>query len=140
MTATNSTGDDAVDHLGVLHVCDSRSVEREHQHIAARRDGAAAEHDDPVDHLLAGVEAVGGRMIMPDHAAAALEPLDIDRVGNVAADHIRKDQHDAEREREAQIVVGVLRPFRPRGEGLGPDQRQQQRLAERDVEPGERRA
>ena len=52
--------------------------------------------------------------------------------------HIRKISDDPDGEREAQIVVSVFRPLRPVGEGLGADQRQQQRTSEGDVEPGER--
>ena len=77
-------------------------------------------------------------MVVPDHAAAALQPLEIDALRDVAADPHQEDQHDAEGEREAQIIVRVFRPFRPGGEGLRAHQRQQQRPAEGDVEPGQR--
>ena len=92
MTATNSTRDDAVDDLRHLHVGDVGPVEREHQEIAARRDRAAAEHDDPIDHLLAGIEAIGGRMLVADDAAAFLEPLDVDPVRDVPGDPHQEDQ------------------------------------------------
>jgi hypothetical protein len=60
------------------------------QHVAAHRGGASTQHDDPVDELLAGVEAVGWRMIVPNHAAAALQPLDIDPRRRLSPSHIRK--------------------------------------------------
>ena len=88
--------------------------------IAGDRDRAAAEHDDPVDRLLPGIEAIGRRMIVADDAAAALEPFDVDPVRDVAGDPHQEDQHDAEREGEAQIVVRVLRPLRPGREASGP--------------------
>ncbi len=69
----------------------------------------AAEHDDPVDHLLAAIEAIGRRMLVADDAAAALEPFDIHPVRDVAADPHQEDQHHADGEREAEIVVRVFR-------------------------------
>ena len=109
----NSTATTACTICGDLHAVDVGAVEREHQQIAGDGDRAAAEHDDPVDRLLAGVEAVGRRMIVADDAAAALEPFDVDLVRDIAGDPHQEDQHDAEGEREAQIVVRVLRPLRP---------------------------
>ena len=76
-------------------------------------------------------------MIVPDNAAAALEPFDVEPVREIAADPHQEHQHDAEGEGEAQIVMRVFRPLRPVGERSGPHQRQQQRLAEGDVEPGD---
>ena len=114
MAATNSTATIAVDDLGELHARDVGAVEREHQQIAGDRHRAAAEHDDPVDQLLAGVEAVGRRMIVADDAAAALDPFDIDPVRDIAGDPHQEDQHHADGEREAQIVVRVLRPIATR--------------------------
>ena len=105
--------DDAVDDLRDLHAGDVGAVEREHQHIAGCGHSAAAEHDDPVDRLLAGVEAIGRRMLVADDAAASLEPFDVDLVRNIPGDPHQEDQHDAEREREAQIIVRVFRPLRP---------------------------
>jgi hypothetical protein len=63
---------DAVDDLGNLHARDVGAIEREHQDVAAHRDRAAAEHNDPVDHLLAGVEAARRRVPAADDAAAGL--------------------------------------------------------------------
>ena len=68
--------------------------------VAAMVD-AATKHNDPVDHLLASVEAIRGRVIAADKATAALRPLDIDLVRNVAGDPHQKDQDDANREWEA---------------------------------------
>src|SRR5262249_28353574 len=99
---------------------------------------AAAEHDDPVDHLLAGVEAVGERVRVADDAAALLQPFDVDAVGNVPGDPHQEDQHHAEREREADVVMGVFRPLRPGGERLRAQPGQQQLLAEGDVKAGQR--
>src|SRR5712692_623133 len=93
-------GNDTVDHLGVLHRLNRRSVEWEYQHIATHRDRGSTQHHDPIDELLAAVEAVSRRMVMPDHAAAALEPLDVDAVWDVAGDPHEEDQDDAEGERE----------------------------------------
>ena len=77
-------------------------------------------------------------MLVADDAAAFLQPFDVDAVRDVPGDPHQEDQHHAEREREAQVVVRVLRPLRPGGERLRPDQRQQQRPAEGDVEAGKR--
>jgi len=49
-------GDRAVDHFGGLHVADIRSVECEHEDMAADYHRRAAEHLDPIDGLLSGVE------------------------------------------------------------------------------------
>ncbi len=73
--------------------CDAGAVEREHQQIARDGDSGAADHDDPVDHLLAAVEAIGRRMVVPDDAAATLDPFDIDLVRDVAGDPDQED-HD----------------------------------------------
>ena len=70
-------------------------------------------------------------MIIPDDAAPAFEPLDVDPVRNVAGDPHEEDQDDAEREREAEIVVRVFRPCGPGGEGLGAHQRKQQAVCRR---------
>ncbi len=77
-------------------------------------------------------------MVVADNAAAALEPFDVDFVRNIAADPHQEDENDAEGEREAQIVMPESRQLRPGGEGFRPDQRQQQRPPERDVEPRDR--
>ena len=75
---------------------------------------------------------------MADDAAAFLEPLHVHPVRDVPADPHQEDHEHTEREREAQVVVRVLRPLRPVGEGFGADERQQQRLAEGDIEAGQR--
>ena len=93
--------DSAVDDLRKLHSGNICRVEREHQEITADRRRAATKHNDPVDHLLASVEAIRGRVIAADKATAALRPLDIDLVRNVAGDPHQKDQDDANREWEA---------------------------------------
>src|SRR5437868_2250155 len=79
-------GNDTVDHLGLLHRLDGRPVEREDQHIAAYRDSASAQNDDPIDDLLAAVKAVSRRMVVSEHAATALEPFDVDPLRYIAAD------------------------------------------------------
>src|SRR6266849_5811382 len=84
-------GNDAMDHLGILHRLNRRSVEQKYHDIAADGHRAAAQHHDPVDQLLAGVETVGRRMVVPDHATAALKPFDIDAVGDIAGDPHEKD-------------------------------------------------
>src|SRR5262245_29579720 len=127
---------DAVDDLGQLHVRDVSAVEREHQEIAAYCHRGAAEHHDPIDHLLTRIKTIGRRMLVADHAAAFLQPFDIDPVRNVPGYPHQEDYKHADREREAQVVVGVFRPLRPGGERLRPDEGQQQRFAERDVESG----
>ena len=128
--------DDAVDDFGYLHAGNSCSVEREHQYIAAHSDRSAAEHYDPIDHFLTGVEAIGRRMLVPDDTAALPEPFDINPGRHIPADPHQEDHEYTEREREAEIIVRVLRPLGPGGEGIRPDEGQQQRLPERDVEAG----
>jgi len=113
IAATKQYRDDRVHGLGKLHALDVGRIEREHQQVAADRHGGAAEHDDPVDQLLAGVEAIGRRMVVADDAATALEPFDIDLVRDVAGDPHQEDAEHADREREAEIIVRVLRPLEP---------------------------
>ena len=96
-----------------LHSLDPGCIEREYQEVARSPPTPAADHDDPVDHFLAGVEPIGRRMIIADDAAAALDPFHVDPVRNIAGDPHQQDQHDADGEGEAQIVVGVFRPLRP---------------------------
>ena len=98
---------------------------------------AAAQHDHPVDRLLAGIEAPRRRMIVADDAAAFLDPPEVDSGREVPRDPHQEHQHHAEREREAQVVVRVLRPLRPGRERLRPEQRRQQLPAEGDVETRE---
>src|SRR5271169_1395805 len=74
------------------------TVERKYQQIAADRDCASAEHDDPIDELLATVETVCRRTVTSDDTSAALEPFDVDPVRDVAGDPHEEDQDDAERE------------------------------------------
>ena len=96
MAATNSTATMRVNHLGKLHAGDVGRIEREHQQIAGDGDSVAADHDDPVDHLLAGVEAIGRRMVVADDAAAALEPFDVDLVRDIAGDPHQEDAEHAD--------------------------------------------
>src|SRR5262244_2888937 len=81
----------AMDHLDDLHAGDVGDVKWKHQQIAGGRHDAAAEHDDPVDHLLAGIEPVGRRMFMPDNATAFLKPLDVHAIGNIAGKPHQED-------------------------------------------------
>src|SRR5215472_11117402 len=104
--------DDTVDDLGILHRLDRCSVEREDQHITADRHRYATEHHNPIDQLLASVETLGRRMVLPDNTAATPQPFDIDPVRNIAAEPHQEDQDDAERERETKVIMGILRPFR----------------------------
>src|ERR1041385_7847241 len=101
-------GDDSMGDLGSLHVGNVCAIEGEHQHIATDRYRSAAENDDPVNHLLPGVEAVGRRVIMPDNAAAALQPFHIDPIGDIPCDPHDKNQEHSDREREAEIVMGIF--------------------------------
>ncbi len=131
--------DRAVHDLRDLHIRDvGAAVEGEHQHVAARRHKAAAEHYDPIDRLLAGIEAIGMGVTVADDATTFLHPLHVDLVGNVACDPHEEDQHHAQREGEAQEVVRILRPLRPGRKGVGTKQRDQQRPAEGDVEASQR--
>ncbi len=131
--------DHAVEDLGQLHVADAHAViEREHQHVAGNDHRRAAEHDEPVEQLLAGVELVRGRFdVALAHAAAGLEPFDVGRGREVLPDPNQEHQHHADGEGEAEIVMRVLCPFRPGAEGLRTHPRQQQRTAEGDVEAGD---
>src|SRR5205085_11563130 len=72
--------------LGELHPFDSRQIEWEHQLITCTRNGRAADHDDPVDRLLAGIEAIGERLIVTADTSASLEPIDIDPIRDDAGD------------------------------------------------------
>src|SRR5207249_4693603 len=96
-------GDDGMDNFRDLHAVNVRSVERQHQDVTADCDGAAAQDHDPVDQLLTGVEAIGGRVVVPNHAAAALQPIDIDGVWDVAGDPHQTNQDHAKRERKGEI-------------------------------------
>src|SRR5262249_41112994 len=74
---------DAVDDLGQLHAGNVGAVEREHEEITCDRQNASGNDLRPVDHLLAGIEAVSRGTLMADNAAAFLEPLHIDSVRHV---------------------------------------------------------
>src|SRR5215472_14664741 len=124
----------AVDDLGHLHVGDVGPVEREHENVTGCRDGGAAEHDDPIDHLLSGIEPIGGRMVVADDAATALQPPDVDPVRDIPCDPHQENREYPEREREAQIIVRVFCPLRPGVEGVRAHQREQQGFTEGDVE------
>ena len=127
--------DNRMDDLGDLHPLDSRRIEGEQEEITGRRGSAAADHDDPINHFLAGVEPIGGRMIVSDNTATTLDPFNIDAVGNIAADPHKENQHNTDCEGKAEIVVRVLGHFRPGRECLRTDKRQKQRLAEGNIEP-----
>ena len=73
-------------------------------------------------------------MIVTYDTATALEPIDIHLVRDVASDPHQEDQHDADGEREAQIVMRIFCPLRPFGKRLVADQRQEQWTAECDVQ------
>jgi len=93
--------DDSMRDLGGLHTGDVRAIKGKHQHVATGRYSSAAENDDPVNHLLPGVEPVGRRVIMTDNAAAALQPFHIDPIGDISCDPHEKNQEHADCEREA---------------------------------------
>src|SRR6476661_3460259 len=84
--------DNRMDNLGDLHPLDSRRIEGEQEEITGRRGSAAADHDDPINHLLAGVEPIRGRMIVSDNATTTLDPFNINAVGNIAADPHEENQ------------------------------------------------
>src|SRR5215467_8934561 len=132
-------GDDAVNYLRKLHVGNRRPIEWKHQHIAADSDGSTADHNDPEDRLLPGIKAISRRMVFADNAAAALEPLDVDVIRNIAGQPHEKDQHDAERKGETKIVMSIFGGKRPGRERARTDQRQQHVFAEGDVEARERK-
>ena len=71
---------------------------------------------------------------MADNAAAALEPLDIDTIGDVTSDPYHEDQNNAERKWKTQVIVRVLRPLGPGGKGFRVHEGQQQRPAKGDVQ------
>ncbi len=88
--------------------------------------------------LLAGVELVRrGVRVALAHAAARLEPLHVRRGREVLPDPHQEHQDDADGEGEAEIIMEVLRPFRPVAESLRRHQRQQQTAAEGDVKAGD---
>ena len=49
-------------------------------------------------------------MLVPDDAAAPLEPFDVDAVRDVAGDPHEEDQDHADGEREAEIIVQRICP------------------------------
>src|SRR4051812_47179696 len=77
-------------------------------------------------------------MVITNDAAAALEPFDVDAVRNISSEPHQKDQHDAERERKAQIVMYVFGPLRPGREGFTAKGPGEQRPTKGDVETGDR--
>ena len=113
-------------------------VEGEHQQIARHRHRGTAHHHHPVDEFLTRIEATGWGMLVADHSAALLDPLDVGFGRKIRGEPHQERQHHAEREWEAEIVVGVFRPLRQAGERFRTDQWQQQVLAESDVEARER--
>jgi len=81
--------DHGVNDMRELHALDAGQIERKHQLIAGRRHEAAPNHNDPVDNLLTGIEAVGRRVVMANHPATAFEPTST-LFGMLPAIHIRK--------------------------------------------------
>jgi hypothetical protein len=77
------------------------------------------------------------RVLMADHPAALLEPIDVGGGRKIIHNPHQRHEHDANREGEASVVMGVLRPLRPGAEGFRADQRQQELLAKGDVEAGD---
>src|ERR1700680_3628034 len=112
--------DRSVQDLRPLHHTDREpTVEREHKNVAGDRHGEAAEHYHPEHHLLAGIEAARRRMPIADDTAALFDPLDVDPLRDIVLYPEDEHQEHAEREREAQIVVGVLGGEREVGKGFG---------------------
>src|SRR6478735_6463512 len=89
-------GNNRVDDFSDLHAVNVRSIEREHQDIAADRHGTAAQHDDPVDRFLTCVEAERRRVVMPNHSTSAFEPINVYLVRNIAGDPHQKNEDDTE--------------------------------------------
>ena len=78
-----------------------------------------------------------GLVFLVEHAAALLHPFGVGRGREILAHPHQEHQHHADGEGEAEIVVRVLRPFRPGAERFRPHPRQQQAAPEGDVEAGD---
>jgi hypothetical protein len=65
------------------------------------------------------------------------QPGEVNLVRNVVLHPNRHDENESDHERETGKIVDVLGGFRDCREGIGTHHRQQQMLAECDVEPGQ---
>ena len=111
----------------------------EQQEPAGHRHQRAEDNHDPEHPLLAGIEPRRrGMLAVAQQPAAFLDPGPIKPVREIVLDPDQKHHRHAEHEREGEIVMRDLAPRRHRGEGIGAEQRQDQRASETDVEPGER--
>ena len=93
--------------MGDLHARNCGAEEWKHQYVAACRHKSAAEHDDPIDRLLAGIEQVRRRMLLAK-AAALHHPLDIEAIWNVPGNPHQEDRYNAKCEGEAEEIVRVF--------------------------------
>src|ERR1700688_3891708 len=76
-------------------------------------------------------------MLPLDEAAALLQRVDVPLARDIVLDPDRHDQDEADHEREADEIMCVFRGLREARERLRADHRQEQHLAESDVEAGE---
>ena len=77
-------------------------------------------------------------MIVADHAATSLQPIDIHLVRDVTGDPDQEDHYHPDGERKAQIDVRILRPLRPFGKRFEANEWQEQRTAEGNVQSRDR--
>src|SRR6202035_2682679 len=75
-------------------------------------------------------------VVVPNHAAPALKPFDVNAVGDVPGEPDEENEDHAEGGGATDEIVSVLRRQRPGRERARTNQRQKDVLAERDVEPG----
>src|SRR6476620_7451721 len=130
-------GDYGVDDLRELHPRDIRHVERKHQQISRDNNCHSSAQGKPKHQLLARIETPRWCVLRFDEAATLLDPFDVDLLRDVVLNPDRDNQHEADDERGADEIVGVLGDLRLAAERLGPDHWQQQDLAERDVQAGQ---
>src|SRR5260370_19487131 len=88
----------AVHNLCCLHRGNLSPVKWKQQNIAGHDSGPSADDNDPKYQLFSRIEFVCWRFFASQHAATALEPLNIRACRQVAGDPHQEHQHDAAHE------------------------------------------
>src|ERR1700722_2686299 len=126
--------DAGVDCLRNLHRGNVGPIERKQQQQPGHGNRGAGTQSQPEDHLLAGVETTGGRMLRFDEAAALFQPVDVDFFGDIVLEPKRHDQKQTDHKRKTDKVMGILAALRQGTERFVPNERQQKQLSKRDVQ------
>ena len=132
---------DRVHHVRKLHVA-ARVLHARHQLVEhePRADDDHAEHDHagPENDLLAGVEAVRRHLVAAQQAAALAQPDPVATARQLVAQEGHDDDQQRHREHRPGEVVRRLQRVGEPAEQRAADHRQQEELAERHHDAGDR--